>query len=71
LPSVSSSSLSAAFFFLLAIALLVVLLLGVGWLLSRALGKDEVGVGAWDGVVCVEFGVEESCRKELKKKEHF
>lgn len=33
--------------------------LDVGWLFSRV-GKDEVGVGACDGVVCAEPGVEAS-----------
>jgi hypothetical protein len=58
-PSASSSS--TAFFFLLPLA--------VGWLDSRV-GKDEVGVGACEGVVWVEPGVDASLRKldELRLK---
>jgi hypothetical protein len=54
LLSVSSSS--GAFFFLFTFRLLLFdVNVGVGWLLSRALcGKLELGVGAWDGVVCDE-----------------
>jgi hypothetical protein len=49
-PSVSSSSFSV-FLFFFGIVLLVVLV-GVGWLLSRALWtKLEFGVCACDGVV--------------------
>ena len=58
--SVSSSSFSEAFFFLLVVEDALWVLFEVGWLDSRV-GKDEVGVGAWDGVVWVESGVDESC----------
>jgi len=61
-PSTSSSSLSSAFFFLFAAAAFpAVLLADVGLLLSRALGgKLDVGVGACEGVVCADEGVD-SC----------
>ena len=40
---------------------LAVVLVGVGWLLSRALcGKLDDGVGACEGVVCADVGAGES-----------
>ena len=55
-PSVSSSS--GVFFFLLGRADLFTPF-EVGWLDSRV-GNDEVGVGASEGVVPAEFGVDAS-----------
>ena len=59
--SSSAAAAAAAFFFLLPLA--------VGWLDSRV-GKDEVGVGACEGVVWADPGVEASRRKldELRLK---
>jgi hypothetical protein len=58
------SSSSGAVFFLCAFTLpLFVVLVGVGWLLSRALcGKLEFGVGACDGAV---DGAGESCTRSV------
>src|SRR5262245_52855834 len=60
-PSASSSS--PIFFFLLPVAVLFAPF-DVGWLDSRV-GNEEVGVGACDGVVPAEPGVEASCEESV------
>jgi hypothetical protein len=55
-----SSSSSGAFFFLLFTNEPLFAPFDVGWLDSRV-GKEDVGVGASDGVVPAEAGVDVSC----------
>jgi len=58
----SSSSSSATFFFLLPPGLAPF----VGWLDSRV-GKDDVGVGACDGVAVAEPGIDDSWRARCQQ----